>query len=195
MNNQAQTQTQATSLLILQNKRRIQNTIDHYHRNLPPTYQETKRIITNETTLKDITHYEVKNSMFPEIGKSPVVVSSENGEIKKKGMYIIPDFIKVSHRKKMMERVFSAYTKYVSANKKERDIQLVHTKAINVALDEINSYIKWVESNNDKLVEKYPEMFSYRKDVVDNIPEPTEKPKDLSFVDKVKKLFYNGNKG
>ena len=124
----------------------MQNTIDHYHRNLPPTFIETKKVVKQSTELKDIRQDEIKNTMFvdPLRDKVGIPISTQSGEIKEDKMYIIPDFLTVSHRKKMMEKVYSAYTKYVSEHKKDRDLQKVHTKALEVALTQINAYILWV---------------------------------------------------
>jgi hypothetical protein len=194
MNNQ-QAQTQTTSLLIFQNKKRLQNTIDHYHRNLPPTYMETKRVIRDDRKLKDIRDQEIKNTMFvdPLTNKIGIPISTQSGEIEDKKMYIVPDFLTVSHRKKMMDKVFSTYSAYVSKNKKNRDVQAVHTKALEISVNEINEYIKWVERNNDRLVKNYPEMFSYRNNEVDNVPPAQDVPKEAGFVDKIKKIFKGGN--
>ncbi len=192
----SQTQTQITSLLIKSNKQRLQNTIDHYHRNLPPTFIETKKVVKQSTELKDIRQDEIMNTMFvdPLRDKVGIPISTQSGEIKEDKMYIIPDFLTVSHRKKMMEKVYSAYTKYVSEHKKDRDLQKVHTKALEVALTQINAYILWVEKNNDRLVKNYPEMFQYRsKDETVDIPAPEAETKEVGFIGKIKKMFVGGN--
>lgn len=194
MNNQ--NQTQVTSLLISTNKQRLQNTIDHYHRNLPPTFMETKRVIKQAAELKDIRESEIKNTMFvdPLQDKVGIPISSQSGEIKEDKMYIVPDFLTVSHRKKMMAKVFDTYSKYVSQHKKDRNLQGVHTKALEIALSQINSYILWVEKNNDRLVKNYPEMFQYRsKDETVDIPAPEEGNKGTGFIGKIKKMFVGGN--
>ena len=189
-------QTQVTSMLIASNKQRLKNTIYHYHRNLPPTFMETKRVIKQATELKDIRENEIKNTMFvdPLRDKVGIPISTQSGEIKEEKMYIIPDFLTVSHRKKMIDKVFGAYTKYVSEHKKDRDLQKVHTKALEVALSQINAYILWVEKNNDRLVKNYPEMFQYRsKDETVDIPAPEAETKEVGFIGNIKKMFVGGN--
>lgn len=194
MNNQ--TQQNVTSLLIASNKQRLKNTIYHYHRNLPPTFMETKKVIKHVTELKDISENEIKNTMFidPLRDKVVIPISSRSGVIKEDKMYIIPDFLPVSHRKKLMDKVFGAYTRYVSEHKKNRNLQGVHTKALELALLEINAYIIWVGKNNDRLVKNYPEMFKYRsKDETVDIPAPDAEIKEIGFIGKIKKMFVGGN--
>ena len=84
----------------------------------------------------------------------------------------------------MNKSVWSVYSSYVSKNKKNRDLHAIHFGALNAAIDEITNYIKWVEKNNDMLVKKHPEMFSY-KSPFEQKEEAVEKPKS-SFIDKMK---------
>lgn len=191
MSNQYQN---ALSILIHENKSRLQNTIDHYHRNLPPTYMETKSIVLDKKTLKDIREQEIKNTMFIDTTQVTIPISSNDGEVKEKQMYIVPDFLSVSHRKKMMKRVYEAYNKYVSMNKKNRDNHSVHVKALKIAIDEIHGYIKWVERNNDRLVKNYPDMFSYKDNQSVDIPVAEEIKESKGLITSIKKLF-SGNKG
>lgn len=189
-------QNQVTSLLIKSNKKRLQNTIDHYHRNLPPTYMETRKVIKRKgEVLKDIRESEIKNTMFvdPMRDSVGIPISSQSGEVGgEEKLYLIPDFLNVSHRKKMNKLVHTAYTDYVNKNKKDRNIQKVHTDALEVSLDEINKYIFWVEKNNDRLVKNYPELFSYKKDVEENLNIPAPK-EEKGFINKIKKMFVRGN--
>ncbi len=195
MSNQIQAQEAATSLLIKTNKQRIQRTIDHYHRVLPPTFTSTKRVISHtKKSLTDIREKEIKNTMFvdPLVSYPIINISAKQEEsIKEEAkMYVIPDFLQVSHRKKLKAMVFQAYSKHVNANRKNRNVQGVHLAALEVALKEINSYIMWVDKNNQFLVKEFPEQFSYRNNEVDEIPQVPEEDK-VSFIGKIKKMFVN----
>lgn len=176
------------SLLIKENKQRIQNTINHYHRNLPPTFIATKNVVRDDRKVKDITFQEVKNTTLidPFAQNGNPIISSESGEIENKQMYLIPGFLNVNHRKKLNKIVWGAYGAYVKNNQKNKDLHSNHVGALDVAIEEITKYIKWVEKNNDVLVKKFPDIFSYNSPV-QPAKDKTVEVEDKGFLAKVKK--------